>query len=104
MAGPLALVPAVVTFAKTQAAKFLAKRAAQRVGPKMVKSKKLQIVNKLAWGDKAQTLKQSAVQHGAIVNKLTKKAFKSKKLQQEFLRKIDKKGISKQDRKLGLWK
>ena len=30
MAGPLALVPAAITFAKTQAAKFLAKRAALR--------------------------------------------------------------------------
>ena len=35
MAGPLALVPAAITFAKTQAAKFLAKRAALRTAPKI---------------------------------------------------------------------
>lgn len=35
MAGPLALIPIAVTFAKTQAARFLAKRAALRTAPKI---------------------------------------------------------------------
>ena len=66
MAGPLALIPAAVTFAKTQAAKFLAKRAASRLGPKLIK------------GDKAQSLKQ----YGAVVNKLGKEPFKAKNVKQ----------------------
>ena len=34
----LPLIPIAVSFAKSQAAKFLAKRAAQRLGPKIKKS------------------------------------------------------------------
>ena len=70
MARPIALIPAAVTFAKTQAAKFLAKRAASRLGPKWIK------------GDKAQSLKQ----YGAVVNKLGKEPFKAKNVNQKKLK------------------
>jgi hypothetical protein len=61
----LPLIPIAVSFAKSQAAKFLAKRAAQRLGPKIIKDPKT--------------------------------------LHTESLQKISRSGLSKKDRKFGLW-